>query len=113
MEVGHRSNKANTLPAPGDLIVHGRTIRSKLGLRNQTAIPRFDHPLCLIDRHKIFIIEYLGCAYGHHLDETENQIALRRELYQRNQLVLISAAHQDGVQFDLLEACSDRCVDST
>src|ERR1044071_7459897 len=97
MEVGHRSNETNTLPTPGDLIVYRRTIGSKLGFRNQTAISRFDRPLCLIDRNKIFIIEHLGRTYGHHLDETENQIALRREFYQRNQLFLISATHQDGV----------------
>ena len=58
------------------------------------------------------MIEHLARAYRHHLDETEKQIALRREFDQRHQLVLISAAHQDGVQFDLLEAGGDRCVNS-
>src|SRR6266540_891398 len=113
MKIGHCSDEANALPAPRDLVIRSRAVRPKLSFRNQSSITRFEYSLRLTYRHEVVIVEHLGCAYRHHFDETENQVALRCEFYQRNQLVVISAAHQDGVQFDLLEACSDSCVDST
>jgi hypothetical protein len=84
MKIGHRSDKANLLPAFKDLVISGWAVRPKLSLRNQTAIMRFDHPLCLMHRHKVVLIEHLGCAHGHHFDETENQTPPRCEFYQWN-----------------------------
>src|SRR5437762_14060299 len=56
-------------------------------------------------------IENVGRAHWHHLDKTQNQVALSGEFYQWDQLIVVSATHQNGVQFDLIKACADRGVD--
>src|SRR5207247_10011156 len=56
-------------------------------------------------------IENVGRAHWHHLDKTQNQVALSGEFYQWDQLIFVSATHQNGVQFDLIKACADRGVD--
>src|SRR4030095_9200640 len=43
MQVRHRADKADALLSAGYLIISGRAIGSKLRLRNQAAITRFDH----------------------------------------------------------------------
>src|SRR5207249_7108057 len=78
MKVGHCSDKADSLPASRNLVVRGGTVCSKLSFGNQSAITRFDHPLRFINRHEVFVIEHFGCAYRHHLDETEDQVTRRQ-----------------------------------
>src|SRR5205814_7163344 len=97
VKVGHRANKTDPLLAAGNLIIRGGSVRSKLRLRNQTAIMRFDPSLRLNGRNKIFFVEDFSRADGHHFNKTQDQITRRGKLSQRNQLILISPAHQDGI----------------
>ena len=113
MKVGHCSDKADALWASRDLVVSRRAIGLKLSFRNQNIITRFDDPLRLADRQEVFVIEHFGCANRHHLDETKNQTPRRCEFYQRNQLILISIAHEDRVQLNLLEIRGDGGVNPT
>src|SRR5882672_12261596 len=56
MHVRHCTDEAYALRASRNLIVSGWTIRSKLRLRNQTAVSRLDQALRLHHRNEIILI---------------------------------------------------------
>src|SRR2546430_387024 len=65
MQVRHRSDKADALPAAGNLIISGWSIRAKFRLRHNAAVMRFDRALRFEDRHKIIFVEHFGRADRH------------------------------------------------
>src|SRR6266700_2293681 len=56
MHVRHRTDETYALCASRNLIVSGWTIRSKLRLRNQTAVSRLDQALRLHHRNEIILV---------------------------------------------------------
>src|SRR6266487_2431926 len=84
MKIGHCSDETNALLTPRDLVIRSRAVRPKLSFRNQRSITRFDYSLRRSHRHEIVVVEHVGCANRHHLDETKNQTARRCEFYQWN-----------------------------
>src|SRR5207237_1895612 len=56
MQIRHRPDEANALFPPRNLVVRGRTVRSKFRLRNQTPVERFDSPFRFKTRNKIYSV---------------------------------------------------------
>jgi len=94
----------------------GIRVGVKAGDKDQFLIGREGETLAalqhLVAWHDVLGSELTEAADRHQLDEAKNQISRRREFNQRHQLVVVATAHQDAVQFDLVESGRDGRVNS-
>ena len=112
MQVGHRSDEPNALAAARDLEIAGRTIRAEFRLRNQRAKLRFERAPRFGDREKVVFAQDLGRAHGHQFDKSQEEVALRGEISQRDEAMIIASAHQNGVDLYLRKSRRNRGVNA-
>src|SRR6516162_1197689 len=75
MHVRHCTDETYALCASRNLVVSGRTIRSKLRLRNQASVSRLDQPFRFPHRHEITLVKHFRGADRHQFDKPKQKVS--------------------------------------